>query len=165
MLMEAAEAAARATDAKGLALVGHQWEDDFWFMRADFFRHFGYHEAGRRGNQVILWKRFTRDAEPPRFFKPSWIYEPASAKVTFDAFWHRQCLTTATEIDNVRAVCAEFGDRVLLREHDTTDPVVRGRCEIGRRLMVNGREIGWGYEAPSEGLRKAIQDALVGSAA
>jgi len=54
MLMEAAEAAARATDAQGLALVGHEWEGDFWFMRADFFQHLGYQEAGRRGNAIIL---------------------------------------------------------------------------------------------------------------
>jgi len=163
MLMEAAEVASRTTDARGLAVMGHEWEDDFWFMRADFFKHFGYQEAGRRGNAVILWKRFTDDAEPPRFFDPSWDYEPVPGKVAFDAFWHRQCQTTATEISNVREVCAEFGDRVLLREYDATDPAVRERYEIGRLLAVNGREIGWGYEAPREGLRQAIQEELASS--
>jgi GNAT superfamily N-acetyltransferase len=162
MMMEAADAAARASDAQGLAVVGQEWDDDFWFMRADFFRHFGYEEAGRRGSQVILWKCFTDDVEAPRFFEPSWEYEPVPGKVAFDAFWNRQCLTTATEINNVREVCAEFGDRVLLREHDATDPAVRERHEIGRRLTVNGREIGWGYEAPRQGLRQAIQEALAG---
>jgi len=160
MLMEAAEAAARATDAQGLALVGHEWEDDFWFMRADFFRHFGYEEADRRGSAVILWKRFADDAEPPHFFEPAWEYEPLPSKVAFDAFWNRQCLTSTVEIRNVREVCAEYGDRVLLREYDATDPVVRERYQIGRLLAVNGREIGWGYEAPREGLRAAIQEVL-----
>jgi GNAT superfamily N-acetyltransferase len=160
MLMEAAETAARATDAHGLAVVGHDWQDDFWFMRADFFRHFGYQEAGRRGHAVILWKRFTGDPQPPRFLEPSWAYEPVPGKVVFDAFWHRQCLTIATEINNVREVCAEFGDRVMLREHDATDPAVRQQHEIERRLMVNGREIGWGYEAPREGLRQEILKEL-----
>ena len=74
----------------------------------------------------------------------------------FDAFWHRQCLTTATEILRVREVCAEFGDRVLLREYDATDSAVRTQHEIGRQLMVNGQAIGWGYEAPRDGLRRAI---------
>jgi GNAT superfamily N-acetyltransferase len=160
MLMEAAEAAARATTARGLAIVGHEWADDFWFMRDDFFRHFGYEEAGRVGNMVILWKRFDDDADPPRFFEPKWDYTPVPGKVAFDAFWHRQCLTTATEINNVREVCAEFGDRVLLREYDATDPAVRQRYQIGRQLMVNGREIGWGYEAPRDGLRQAILEEL-----
>ena len=162
MLMEAAEAAARATDAKGLALVGYEWEDDFWFMRADFFRHFGYQEAGRCGNAVILWKCFADDVEPPHFFEPAWEYEPVPGRVAFDAFWNRQCLTSAVEIHNVRQVCTEYGDRVLLREYDASDLAVRERYQIARLLAVNGREIGWGYEAPREGLRAAIQEALDG---
>ena len=162
MLMEAAEASARATDARGLALVGHEWEDEFWFMRADFFRHFGYEEAGRRGNAVILWKRFADNAVPPQFFQRAWTFEPVPGKVAFDAFWNRQCLTSATEIHNVREVCGEYGDRILLREYDCTDPAVRERYQTGRLLAVNGREIGWGYEAPREGLRAAIQKVLVG---
>jgi len=161
-LMEAAEASARATDAKALALVGHEWEDDFWFMRADFFQHFGYQEAGRRGNAVILWKRFADDAELPGFFQLEWTFEPVRDKLVLDAFWNRQCLTSATEIHNVREVCAEYGDRVLLREYDASDPAVRERYQIGRLLAINGREIGWGYEAPREGLRAAIKDALLG---
>lgn len=162
MLMEATEEAARATDAKGLALIGYEWEDDFWFMRADFFRHFGYQEATRRGNAVILWKRFAHDADLPQFFDSAWEYEPVPGKVTFDAFWNRQCLTSATEMHNVREVCAEYGDRVLVREYNASDPAVRDRYQIGRLLAVNGRKIGWGYEAPREGLRAAIDEALAG---
>jgi GNAT superfamily N-acetyltransferase len=161
-LVEAAEDAAQATGAQGLAVVGHESEDDPAFMPADFFYHLGYQEVDYWEHAVILWKRFTEDAEPPCFAEPTWDYEPVPGKVAFDAFWHRQCLTTATEIISAREVVAEFGDRVLLREYDATDPAVRERYRIGRLLAVNGREINWLCEVTREEMRQAILEELDG---
>jgi len=36
-------------------------------------------------------------------------------------------------------------------------------CGISRAIFVNGQEIGWGYEAPKDGIRKAIEEALESS--
>ncbi len=34
------------------------------------------------------------------------------------------------------------------------------RYQIPRAIFINGKEIGWGYEAPKEGVRDAITEAL-----
>ena len=33
------------------------------------------------------------------------------------------------------------------------------KYEILRAILVNGKEIGWGYEAPRGGIKKAIEEA------
>jgi len=35
--------------------------------------------------------------------------------------------------------------------------------QIPRAIYVNGSEIGWGYEAPKDGIREAIQRAMTES--
>jgi hypothetical protein len=49
---------------------------------------------------------------------------------------------------------------VLLREHCADDPAVRARYGIYRAIYIDGQEIGWGYEAPRDGLRAAIREAM-----
>jgi hypothetical protein len=54
----------------------------------------------------------------------------------------------------------EYGDPVILNEYSADRREVLLRYEIPRAIFVNGREIGWGYEAPKDGLREAISGAL-----
>ena len=60
----------------------------------------------------------------------------------------------------VREVAAEFGDAVVLREHCSDDPAIRDRYGIERAIYIDGREVGWGYEAPKDGLRETIRKAM-----
>ena len=85
---------------------------------------------------------------------------PEPGKVAIDLFWSRSCLTTDTEAERVREVAAEFGDAVVLREYCADDPGVRAHYGIYRAIFIDGQEVGWGYEAPKEGLRAAIREAM-----
>jgi GNAT superfamily N-acetyltransferase len=157
-LIEAAQAEARARQRKGIAVAA--FDHDFWFMPAAFFRNCGFVEAARSGNLVAMWKRFESDAAPPRL--PAWKYTftPVPGKVAIDLFWSCGCLTIVTEVERVRQVAAEFGDNVVLREFCADDPDVYHRYERSRGIFIDGREIFWGYEAPKEGIRDAIHQAL-----
>lgn len=79
--------------------------------------------------------------------------------MAIDLFWSRSCLTTDTEAQRVREVAEEFGDSVLLREYCSDDPKVRKTYGILRGIFLNGKEVGWGYEAPRDGLREKIREA------
>ena len=59
----------------------------------------------------------------------------------------------------MREVAAEFGDAVALREYCSDDPTIRDRYGIERAILIDGREVGWGYEAPKSGLRQKIREA------
>jgi GNAT superfamily N-acetyltransferase len=157
-LVAAAEREARARGKVGLVVTA--FYHDFWFMPASFFEACGFTVARRKGDAAILWLAFDESAQPPHLLERRYRFTPVPNKVVIDLFWSRSCLTTDTEAERVREVAAEFGDTVLLREHRTDDPAVRDRCGIYRAIMIDGQEVGWGYEAPKEGLRQAIHEAL-----
>lgn len=158
-LMAAAEEEARRQGFKGLATIAYYW--DFWFMPASFFERLGYRLADRRGEEAVLWKVFTGAApRAPRLLTPRNEFEPIPGKVVVDLFWNTFCQTSDIEAQRVREVAAEFGDAVVLREYCADDRSVLLRYERARGIFVQVREIGWGHEAPREGIREAITAAL-----
>ena len=132
---------------------------DFWFMPAPFFEKCGFDVVQHKDRAAILWKVLDPSAKPPTFPDRHYEFVPARGKVAIDLFWSRSCLTTDTEAQRVREVAQEFGDAVLLRECCSDDAEVRSTTGIGRAIFVNGEEVGWGYEAPRDGLREKIREA------
>ena len=157
-LMQEAEREARCRGGKGLAVVAYH--TDFWFMPASFFEKLGYTAAQRRENEAIMWKAFDPGAKPPDFLTADYRFEPVEGKTVIDLFWNTLCLTSAGEAQRVREVVAEFGDKLVLHEYCADDRDTLRRYQIPRAIFVNGKEIGWGYEAPKEGIREAISEAL-----
>jgi len=157
-LVAEAEALARASGRRGVVTLAYH--HDFWFMPAAFFERLGYVEADRQGEWSALWKPFSADAQAPRLPRRRYEFRPVAGKVVVDLFWNGYCQTSAIEAARVREVAAEFGDAVLLVEHCADDPDVLAEFGTARGIFVNGREIGWGYEAPKEGVRAALSEAL-----
>ena len=77
-----------------------------------------------------------------------------------DLFFNAFCGTSNGEAQRVREVAAEFGDSVIFNEYCADDPDILRQYQIPRGIYINGAQIGWGYEAPKEGIRKAISQAL-----
>jgi GNAT superfamily N-acetyltransferase len=157
-LVAAAEAEAERQGKKGLVTYGYY--HDFWFMPAPYFEKLGFEVAARRGDEAILWKVFDSSAEPPSFLGKKHRLEPIPGKVIVDLFFNTFSLTSDVEAERVREVAAEFGDAITLREYDAGDREVRERHGRSRGIFVNGEEIFWGHEAPREGIRDAISQAL-----
>ncbi|HHY97157.1 MAG TPA: GNAT family N-acetyltransferase [Firmicutes bacterium] len=158
-LIEAAEEEARRQGFGGLATIAYY--RDFWFMPAAFFEHLGYRAVVRRRDEAVLWKTFDApEPPPPRLLSRRYDLVPVPGKVTVDLFWNTFCQTSDIEAHRVREVAAEFGDRVVLREFCADDRETLLRYQMDRGIFVQGEEIGWGYEAPREGIREAIVSAL-----
>jgi len=163
MLIESIEDDARTTGRKGVTVTAYQglYGAD-WFMPASYFEHIGYETVAIHQSAILLWKPFTPDAESPRFLQPSYTFEKRPGKVVVDLFWNAFCETSNIEAERVREVCSEFGDRVILNEYQAEDRATLLAHQIPRAIFVNGKEISWGYEAPKEGIRAAINKALLG---
>ncbi len=159
-LMEAVEDEALRQGKKGVVTNGYDWEGDSWFMPSSFFAALGYELVERRGPVSVLWKPLVPDAVPPRMLKPDYEFEPTPGKVVVDLFWHTFCETCDIEAARVKNVAAEFGDRAVLREYCGDDRDILLKHQIPRAIYVQGNEIGWGYEAPRDGVRAAISAAL-----
>ena len=157
-LLEASAEAAREEGYGGMVTTAYY--HDFWFMPARFFEKSGYSPVCRREDQAVLWKTFNGVPEPPRLLMRKFVFRPVRGKVVVDLFCNSFCLTAALEAGRVREVAREYGESVVLNEHCADDRDTLLRYEIPRAIFVNGREIGWGYEAPRDGLREAISGAL-----
>jgi GNAT superfamily N-acetyltransferase len=157
-LLAAAEAEAKTQGHKGICVVAYY--HDFWFMPAAFFEKLGYTAADRHLKEALMWKTFDSGVEPPKLMNPKYEFHPQEDKVVIDLFYNDFCSTCGIESDRVREVAAEFGDSVVLREYNADNRESLCRCQNSRGIFVNGKEIGWGYEAPREGIREAIQKAL-----
>lgn len=169
-LMRAAEEDARAQRRKGIVVKAYY--SDFWFMQAPFFEKCGYSRVcGPRdvpikgmdnvlNDETLLWKVFEHNAKSPRFLERRYQYEPIPGKVVVDLFHTASCMTYLTERERVREVCSEFGDSIMLNEYDADDPEILRKYQIYRGIFINGKEIGWGNEAPKEGIYEAIEKEL-----
>jgi GNAT superfamily N-acetyltransferase len=154
-------AAAQVAEEQGYGgLVVMAYYHDFWFMPARFFESQGFKKAAERGEAAILWKTFGNSVEAPRFLRRKFVFKPVKGKVVVDLFYNTFCLTSAVEAGRVREVAAEYGDSVILNEYPADDRQTLLRYETPRAIYVNGKEIGWGYEAPKDGIREAISEAL-----
>ncbi len=157
-LMAAAEAAAVDQGHKGIVTTA--FHHDFWFMQASFFERMGYSAAATRDTAALMWKRFDSSAEAPSFLEPRYEFTPVEGRVVVDLFWNTFCETSWIEAKRVREVAADFGDAVVLNEHCADDHEVLLKHQLPRAIFVNGQEIGWGYEAPKEGVAEAISRAM-----
>lgn len=157
-LIASAEKETKHQRRKALTVIG--FYHDFWFMPAPFFETCGFSAVQRKKDVAILWKVFDESAKPPKFLERNYKFEPVPNKVVVDLFWHSFCLTSAGEAQRVREVVAEFGDSVALNEYCADDRDILLRYQTVRAIFVNGTEIGWGYQAPREGIKEAISKAL-----
>jgi GNAT superfamily N-acetyltransferase len=168
-LIEAVEEEAKTQGKKGLVTYGYR--GDFWFMPAPFFEKHGFEQVDSRkvdwageaeflDEFVLLWKPFDNTAEPPTFPESKYEFKPVPGKVVVDLFWDISCQTTNIEGLRVKEVAEEFGDDVILNEFPIHERDVYTKYQKHRGIFINGKEIGWGYEAPKEGVREAIRKDL-----
>ena len=165
-LLGAAEEEARHQRRKGIVTIGYY--HDFWFMPASFFEANGFSKCGgteegyfdSKSRAAVLWRVFDKHAKAPVLLKPHCQFKPVPGKVVIDLFWNAFCQTSNIEAQRVREVAAEFGDVVTLNQYSADDRAAFLRHQIARGIFVNGREIYWGYEAPRDGIKEAITQAL-----
>lgn len=167
-----AEAEEEARRLRKKAIVTTGYYSDFWFMPAGFFEKYGFSPLGKirevtsegekeyLSKEALLWKVFDSSAEAPQFLRINYQFKPIAGKVVVDLFWNAFCQTSNIEAQRVREVVAEFGAAVVINEYPADDSTILQRHQIPRGIFINGKEIGWGYEAPKDGIRKAISQAL-----
>ena len=154
-LLAAAEDDARELGAAGMAAWG-VWLP-FW-MKASWFRKHGYRKADRQGISMLVWKPFRDDARPPRWFpanrrKP----ELVPGKVTVTAFVNGWCLAMNLTYERAKRAAAEFGDRVVFREIDTSDRATVAEWGISDAVFVDHKQLGGGPPPSHDKIRKAIE--------
>ncbi len=157
-LMEKAIQIVMSSGRKGLVAFG--FSDPEWFLPASFFRRFGFEEISQNAGERLMWLKFVDDAVAPEQLVSRYIYRPIAGKIVVDLFFNSFCQTSDIEAQRVKEVAGEFRDKVVLNVYSAENSGVRERYKLSRGIFVNGRELFWGYEAPREGIREAVREAL-----
>lgn len=157
-LVQAAVREAVRQEAEAVATVAYT--HDSWFMPASFFRACGFTICEHRGSTALMWMPLVADAVPPKVVETYHERRGRPGKVVVELYWNRFCQTSDIEAQRVREVVAEFGGDVVLEEHCSEDMATHCGLTVYRAIFVNGREVGWGHEAPKDGLRKAVSEAV-----
>lgn len=156
-LLEAAEADARARGAKGLVTWGLALP--VW-MRASWFRKRGYRKVDRLGLQVLLWKRFTPDAVPPRLMRPRRLPEPVPGKVAVTALVNGWCPGLNLAFERARRAAADLGDDVVFRAVDTSERDAMVDWGMSDALFVDGKPVRTGPPPSYRRIRSVIERRL-----
>ncbi len=117
-LLRAAETEVRELGAKGIAAWG------MWFpvwMKASWFKKQGYEKVERDSLNVLLWKRFTDDAMPPKWIRSRKKPEVVTGKVTVTAFKNGWCSVRNKVFERAKWASAGFGNKVVFQEIDTSE--------------------------------------------
>ena len=153
-LLEAAEVDAKALGAKGMAAWGIALP--FW-MKASWFRKHGYKKTDRQGMAVLLWKSFTADAAPPRWFeKGTRLPEPVPGKVNVTAFPPGWCMAQNLVTESARRAAAEFGDPVMFREIDTSERAAVAEWGFTTELFIDGKKVRTGPPPSYDKIRSLL---------
>lgn len=157
-LLEAAEADARALGARGMAAWG-LWLP-FW-MRASWFKKHGYRKADRQGMAVLMWKPFTADARPPRWFRNGEpVPQRQPGRVTVTAFANGWCMAGNLICERARRAAAELGPKVAFQQIDTSDRETVARWALSDALFVDGKPVRTGPPPTYDKLKKLLTRKL-----
>jgi GNAT superfamily N-acetyltransferase len=152
-LLRAAEEDVRARGAKGLVTWGLSLPV---FMRASWFKKRGYRPVDKMGMQVLLWKSFAEDAEPPRWLRAKKTPQSVPGKVTVTALTSGWCPSGNMCLERARRAAAEIGDKVEFKVVEAFDRNAFeewGRCD---GLFVDSREIRTGPPPSYDKIKKKI---------
>ncbi len=164
-LIDSAEKLAREQSKKGVSTIAYF--PDFFFMPGEFFERCGFEILKRRTlddgglTEALMLKAFEDITADIDFLERGYGYEHATDKTVVDLFWNPFCQTSVIEANRVKRISEEYGNKVLLNEYKIDDRDDLLEHGIYRGIFVNGKEIYWGYEAPEEGIREAIDKEIV----
>jgi len=156
-LLRAAEEDVRQLGGSGLAVWGVSVP--FW-MKASWFRKQGYVKVDRLGMQVLLWKPFAADAEPPKWIRQRKTPQPVPGQVTVIAFNAGWCQAQNISFERARQASEDFDDRVVFRAVDTSNQETFLEWGISDGLYIDGKEIRTGPPPSYDKLHDLIAKRL-----
>jgi GNAT superfamily N-acetyltransferase len=157
-LLTAAEEDARSLGTKGIAAWGL---DADYHMPASWFERNGYVETDKKGISKLLWKPFTDDAVPPRFFRLEVkLPKPVPGKVNVVEFVNGWCPSVNISLERAKRASAEFGDKVAYREIDTTERSAFVKWGRYDGLYIDGEDIWCGPPRPYEEIMGLLEERV-----
>ena len=156
-LLRAAEEDVKALGAKGFVVWGLSLP---FFMRASWFKKHGYQVADRLGIQLLLWKPFAAEAQPPKWIKPRRKPESIPGRVTITAFINGWCPAQNLVYERAKRAAAALGEGVVFQGIDTSMREVFLDWGISDGLFIDGKAVRTGPPPSYEKIEGLIAKRL-----
>ncbi len=157
-MLKAAEEDVKSIGACGMAAWGISLP--FW-MRAAWFKKQGYKKVDKVGIQVLMWKPFTDDAQPPKWHKQ--VTKPKAGlnpgKITVTAFNNGWCQANNIVCERARRAAEALGDNVMFNLIDTFEREEFLKWGISDGLFIEDKNINTGPPPTYDAIVKAIVKA------
>lgn len=155
-LLKAAEKDVKELGAKGLVAWGIPLP--FW-MKASWFKKHGFVQVDKKGflGEVLLWKKFTEDAIPPKWIEQKKKPEKVKGKVTVTCLVNGWCPAMNLSCERAKRAAIEFGNKVELQEIDTFDRKTFNEWGISDALYIDGKKVRTGPPPSYKKLKKRIK--------
>jgi GNAT superfamily N-acetyltransferase len=159
-LLKAAEEDAKALGASGIAAWGLSLP--FW-MKASWFKKYGYKKADSQGMMQLVWKPFSENAKAPKWLPKTKVpfYEPVAGKVSLTLFKNGWCPAMNIVHERTKRAAAEFSDKVEITEIDTIEKDAMRKYGISDAVFIDGKELRNGPPPSFEKIRKKIGKKVV----
>jgi GNAT superfamily N-acetyltransferase len=152
-LLRASEEDVLSLGGKGVAVWGVSLP--FW-MKASWYKKFGYKKADRQGIMSLLWKPLHKDASPPKWIKVKRKPKLESGKVTVTGFINGWCPATNLVFERAKQASSKFGDKVVFREINTSDPNTAREWGISDTVYINHKQVSSGPPASYKKIYRKI---------
>lgn len=123
----------RRAEAQGRGVVVDACSDVWGFMPEEFFLRLGFDVAEARGRRRLMYRSLPPEARQPHYLEPRYDPPPAAGvQVLVDVFFTPLCSgRLSEEVAVMRRASAPYGDRVLVREWDASDPAGFNSAPMG----------------------------------
>ncbi len=155
-MLKVAEADAKELGAKGMVAWGSSLP--VW-MKASWYKKQGYVPADSKGflGDVLLWKPFTDDAQPPKWNRQNKKPEKNTEKVIITCRSHGWCTAQNLACQRAKSVAAEFGNQVEVHEIDSLNEAQIRNWDLSDTLNIGGDKVSTGPPPSKEKLKKLIE--------
>jgi N-acetylglutamate synthase-like GNAT family acetyltransferase len=156
-LLKAAEKDVKNIGAEGMAAWGISLP--FW-MKASWFKKQGYKKVDKNGMAVLMWKSFSDDAKAPKWIKQKKSPDPIKEKVRVSVFRNGWCPSQDIVFNRAQRASAEFGEKVVFEEIDTSDRNTYMEYGISDALFINGKNLRTGSPPSYKKIKRQIGKRL-----
>jgi len=144
--------------SKGLIVGATVWEH----MPKGFFKKFGFVDMNDKANISLMMVKFGNE-EAPKHEKEK-IDKPkiklVEGKLAIDTFDDGECPTLYVTRQLVKEAARNFGEKVVIREHDTKDKAVVEKFGNAEGVFIDGEEASFGYPGSLEGITDILRGKL-----
>jgi len=125
---------------------------------AGFFAKLGFESYEDKGQKWLIRKFAPFELPEKVTYEDRYRFHPIPGRVVVDTFWSSHC--PPGTLVQLRDVCQEFGDRVILNEYCLDEREELAKYGVDFVTYFNGQSRHWSWELSSDKIREILKTCI-----